>query len=228
MNINVKTVLRPVMLSLLPALLFSSNATAFEAGDIIVRAGVANVSPSVSSSNISVDDTEQTGTGVDVNDNTQLGILGTYMLTNQWGVSVLASSPFKHDISGENIGIDDIGSTKQLPPTLTLDYFPLKHTNPWQPHIGLGLNYTIFYSEDSSSELDSGLGGGTRLDLTNSLGLAVKAGLDYRINDRFGLNATVFWIDIDTEATITSNTSRVTVDVDVDPFVYMFTASYKF
>jgi len=223
----IKKIPRKSLFKAVTLMLVTSNVAAFEAGDIVVRAGAANVSPNDSSSTISVNDTEVAGTGVNVDFNTQLGITTTYMLSNQWGVSLLASTPFKHDINGENIGINDIGSTKQLPPTVTLDYFPLKHTSAWQPHIGVGFNYTIFYSEDTSSELDNALGN-TSLDLTNSFGLAVKAGLDYKINDRWGLNATAFWIDIDTEATIESDAGTVTVDVNIDPIVYMLGISYKF
>lgn len=93
-------------------MLFSSSANAYDAGDIVVRAGVANVSPNVNSSNISINDNVVAGTGADVDDDTQLGIVGTYFLTNNLGVSVLASTPFKHDAIGENIGINAIGSAK--------------------------------------------------------------------------------------------------------------------
>ena len=110
---------------------------------------------------------------------------------------------------------------------MTLDYFPLNSKSAWQPYIGVGLNYTIFYSEGTSTELDTALNDSdARLDLTNSLGIVVRAGLDYKINDRWGLNATAYWIDIDTEATIES--SAATVDVEIDPFVYLLGISYKF
>ena len=223
MFMNKKTNLYKSLLCATSMLFISTNVAAFEAGDIVVRAGVAHVSPDDSSSEVSVNGIAQPGTGVDVEDDTQLGLIATYFVTNNLGVSLLASSPFKHDIKGEDLGVDDIGSIKQLPPTLTLDYFPLKSTNAFQPHIGVGFNYTIFYSEDSSSEL-----GADSLDLTNSFGLALKAGVDYQINDRWGVHATAFWIDIDTEATIQAGANTITVDVDVDPFVYLAGFSYKF
>ena len=225
---NNKLTFKPAIIGCAFIVLFSSTANAYEAGDIVIRAGVANVSPDASSSNISINGNAVEGTGVDVDDDTQLGIIGTYFLTNKLGVSVLASTPFKHDAIGENIGINDIGSAKQLPPTVTLDYFPLNHTNKLQPHIGAGFNYTVFYSESTSSEFESAFGDSS-LDLDDSFGLALKAGLDYQINDKFGINATVFWIDIDTDATInTFDGSVINVDIEVDPFVYIISASYKF
>lgn len=225
---NKRTNLFPVLISSASMLFFSCTTSAFEKGDIIVRAGPANVSPDASSSNINVNGTDIPGTSADVEDNTQLGIIATYMLSNHLGVSVLASTPFKHDIKGENIGINDIGSTKHLPPTLTLDYFPLKSSNAFQPHIGLGLNYTVFFSDSTSSEFNAALGDSS-LDLDNSFGLALKAGFDYQINDKFGISATVYRIDIDTDATIdTFNGTEIKVDVDIDPYVYMLGATYKF
>lgn len=217
-----------VILSCISMVFSSFSANAFEAGDVIIRAGVAYVSPDESSTNLSINDVAVQNTGVGVESNTQLGAIGTYMVTDHWGVSVLASTPFKHNIKGENIGISDVGSAKHLPPTVTLDYFPLKASSPLQIHAGLGLNYTIFYTEDLSSEFNNAFSGENRLDLTNSLGLALKAGLDYQINDKFGINATVYRIDLDSDATISTATARIDVDVDIDPYVYIVGLSYKF
>ena len=229
MNLIKQTSTLPFIISGLSALLLSSTANAFEAGDIIVRAGVAHVAPSSSSSNVSLNGTAIAGTGVNVDSDTQLGIVGTYMLKSYLGVSVLASTPFDHDIRGNDaVGIDRIGTAKQLPPTVTLDYFPLKSSNPFQVHFGLGLNYTRFFSDDTESEFDDAFGSSS-LDLDDSFGLALKAGFDYQINDKFGINATVYRIDIDTDATInTASGSVLTVDVDIDPYVYIIGASYKF
>lgn len=219
--------LLPVLVTSLSALFLSCAVNAYDAGDVIVRAGPTNVSPDDRSSSISINDVAISGTGVDVEDDTQLGIVATYMISNQWGVSLLASTPFKHDIKGENIGIDDIGSIKHLPPTLTIDYFPLKNNKKWQPHIGIGVNYTTFFSGDTSSELNNALGK-SNLELDDSVGLAIKLGLDYQFNDKFGINATMYRLDINSDATIDSPAGQVSVDVDIDPYVYMIGANYKF
>ncbi len=223
----IQTTIHSLLYFIISAFLFSSNATAYKKGDVIVRAGAATVAPSVSSSNVTLGGSELADTGVDVENDTQLGLIATYMLNNQLGLSLLASTPFAHDISGENIGIDNVGTADQLPPTLTIDYFPANPSSVWQPHFGIGLNYTIFFSEDTAQELDNALGNSS-LDLTNSLGLALKVGLDYKITDHFGINASIFWIDIDTDATIQSSAGTVEVDVDIDPIVYLLSATYRF
>ena len=58
--------------------------------------------------------------------------------------------------------------------------------------------------------------------------MAARAGFDYPITDKWSINASVWWIDIDTEATIKTDLGNVEFDVDLDPLVYMFGVSYKF
>lgn len=53
------------------------------------------------------------------------------------------------------------------------------------------------------------------------------------ITDTVGVNAAVWWVDIDTEATINAYAGNTradtsTIDVDIDPWVYMVGVSYRF
>ena len=66
------------------------------------------------------------------------------------------------------------------------------------------------------------------LDLDDSWGLSARAGFEYMFNDKWGVNASVWWIDIDTEATIETALADVKFDVEIDPWVYMVGVSYKF
>ena len=104
------------------------------------------------------------------------------------GVELLVAWPFEHDISLDGVG--KIGSTKHLPPTLSLNYhFPTN--SPWKPYVGAGVNYTHFFDEKSS------LGD---LELDASWGFAVQAGIDYVLNDSGMLRLTARYIDIETDA----------------------------
>ena len=84
------------------------TAQAHEAGDIIIRAGIINVDPSGDSDSIVLPTEPATVLpgGVDVDDDTQLSIIGTYMVTDVWGVELLAATPFEHDITQPDLGID--------------------------------------------------------------------------------------------------------------------------
>ncbi|MEM0954022.1 MAG: OmpW family outer membrane protein [Pseudomonadota bacterium] len=214
-------------------------AQAYEKGDWVVRLGAANVNPDTSSDNIDVAGLV-TLDGVDVDDNTQLGITGSYFITDSWSIELLAATPFEHDISVNGVGIA-AGSTKHLPPTLTLNWYPLSEKGgKFQPYLGAGINYTYFFDEDTDSELEAALGVITEpvtgvtdpvpadLDLDDSWGVALRAGFDYALNENWALNAGVWWIDIDTEATISTPLADVKFDVEIDPWVYMVGVAYKF
>ncbi len=123
-------------------LISAPAAFSYEAGDIIVRVGAANVDPST---------TDNTGLGLDVKDDISVGITGTYMLTDNIGVELLAATPFDHDVNLTGVG--KVADTKHLPPTLSIQYFPMDNKSKLQPYIGVGINYTTFFSEGSSAAL---------------------------------------------------------------------------
>ncbi len=174
----------------------STQVMAYEAGDIMVKAGVINVSPK-DDSGIS---------GVKVKDDTQLGLTGTYMVTPQIGIEVLAATPFKHTIEA---GGNRIATTKHLPPTVSAQYYPMDSSSALQPYVGAGLNMTIFFDEDN-------------VVLEDSFGLSVSAGANYHIDDNWMANVGVWYIDIDTDLKGSNNT------VEIDPIVVMAGVGYKF
>ncbi|HLS98827.1 MAG TPA: OmpW family outer membrane protein [Porticoccaceae bacterium] len=228
--------LQPIALGLsLAAAAFASHqASAYEASDIILRVGAATVAPDESSSELSSPALggRVAGSSASVDDNTQLGITGTWMLTPNLGLGLLAATPFEHDVEANtgvlSLGTVDAGSVKHLPPTLTVQYFPMGSGSAIQPYLGAGLNYTTFFSESVAGELESVLGDGS-LTLDDSWGLALEAGIDMALGDNWLLNAAVWYLDIDTTATFRFDSGvRVKTDVDIDPWVYALTLGYRF
>lgn len=228
------------VLALALATLASAPATAYEAGTFIARAGVTLVDPHENSGNVSLNGGD-TPLSVGVDSSTQLGITLTYMVTDHIGVGVLGAVPFQHTITlkgTEALGVGnldgDFADIKHLPPTLSLEYFPNDPGAAFQPYVGVGLNYTTFFSEDLDSSREAQ--GFSGLSLDDSWGLALEAGMDYAITDNLVLNAAVWYIDIDTEATFDFNNPVLTggataagkVDVDIDPWVYMIGIGYRF
>lgn len=224
--------------SLIALAIASPAAFAHKEGDIIVRGGAATVDPQEDSSRISTSATGKIdGTSAGVNSDTQLGLTGTYMITDHVGIELLAATPFNHDISVKGIDaalgtpagtIDgSFADVKQLPPTLSLQYYPMEASSAFQPYVGAGLNYTIFFDDNLTGRQKAN--GFSNLDLDNSVGLAFQVGTDYMLTDNILVNAAVWYIDIDTTATADhSALGKVKVDVDVDPFVYMVGLGYKF
>ncbi len=212
------------------ALAMAPVVNAYEAGDFIVRLGAASVQPDDSSGELRLNGAAIPGSGVSVGNDTQLGITGTYMLTDQLGLSLLAATPFKHGITA-NLGgpVVKAGDTKHLPPTLTLQYYPMDSGSTIQPYIGGGLNYTTFFSESVSSDLEGVLGASGRMSLDDSWGLAFNAGVDVKLDDRWSLGAQIWYIDIDTTAKLSFDSGdQVRVNVDIDPWVYMVSLGYRF
>ena len=93
--------------------------------------------------------------------------------------------------------------------------------------MGLGVNYTLFFDENVDSELEGMFGPGD-LKLDDSWGWAGQLGVDYLLDDHWLLNASVWYLDIETDATFKFAANRVTADVDIDPWVYMLGVGYRF
>lgn len=217
---------------ILAATLIAATPTlAHEAGSFIVRAGAAHVAPNDSSSRISTSATGSlAGTKATVNSDTQLGLTFTYKLTDHIGIELLAATPFSHQVNvqGVGAGIDGkLADVKHLPPTVTLQYYPMTKESRWQPYVGAGINYTTFFDEKLSRAQKAN--GFSSLSLSDSWGLAAQAGMDYMINDHLMFNTAVWYIDIDTQATLRHNTlGKTKVDVDIDPWVFMVGLGYTF
>lgn len=187
----------------------ASNVMAYEAGDVVVRVGLANVDPST---------TDNTGLGLDVDDDTSIGITGTYMLTDNIGLELLVATPFDHDVNLTGVG--KVADTKHLPPTLSIQYFPMDSKSKLQPYIGVGVNYTTFFSEGSSAAL-----GNAEVELDDSFGLAAQLGVDYAVNENWLVNAAVWKMDIDADLKIGGNDVG---EIEIDPVVVMLSVGYKF
>jgi len=219
----IKKLNAPVLL-ISSAMLLSAPAMAYEAGDILLRVGTASVNPEKKS-----DDLDQiAGAQVSANDNTQLGISATYMITDNIGVEILGASPFTHDIKGKGgLAGADIGEVKHLPPTISAQYYFLDKTSAIQPYVGGGLNITVFFDEKTGSDVEAL--GYDELSLDESYGLAVQAGIDYNINENMFVNASAMYAQIGTTATLSGPTAAdLTVDYDLDPMVYRVNFGYKF
>ncbi|QQX78924.1 outer membrane protein OmpW [Shewanella sp. KX20019] len=196
---------------------FTSSALAHQAGDIIVRAGVAVVAPNESSP-IVADVAE-----FSVSNNTQLGLNFGYMLTDNIGIELLAATPFSHDISLGTLG--KIAETKQLPPTLVVQYYFGDAQSKLRPYIGLGVNYTNFYDNKFTDDLDGAL---TDLSMSSSVGLAGQVGVDYQINKNWLVNASVWYAQISSDVKFNLGDVAQKVETDINPWVYMVSVGYTF
>ena len=186
----------------------SSQVFAYGAGDFFTRVGVAKVDPTSNNGEI-------LGADVNVDAETNFAFTLGYRFHDKMGVELLAALPFKHDLQVE--GVTD-GSTKHLPPTLTLQYYPLGGTEARvQPYVGAGINYTLFSDEKTDI--------GASLELDDSWGAAGQVGIDLLIDEHWALNAAAWYIDIDSDAKVGGAEAGT---VEIDPVVVMAGLSYRF
>ena len=182
-------------------------AQAHEQGDWIVRVGLGNVDPKSNNGDIA-----------SVDSGAMLVFNGTYMLTNTVGVELLASAPFSHDIDLAADGTK-VGETKHLPPTLSLQYH-FDTVGDFDPYVGVGINYTLFFDEKTVGPLQGG-----DLDLDNSFGAAAQLGFDYQLTESMSLNLDARWIKIETDARLNGADLET---VEIDPLVYSVTVGWRF
>lgn len=203
------------------------SAHALEGGDLIARIGAVQVAPSGMSGTAAVPSLK-----VEADDNTQLGLTASYMLSSNMAAGVLAATPFKHtvtaDLSALNLGNVESVETKQLPPTVTFQYH-FDATDTVKPFVGAGINYTQFFQEKATATFE-GAAGKTGVSLKDSWGLALEAGVDIEIADGWYANLHTWYIDIETDATLdTANLGKVEIkNIKIDPLVVMLGIGKKF
>ncbi|MFD0727458.1 OmpW/AlkL family protein [Lysobacter brunescens] len=189
----------------------AAPAFAQQAGEWTISVGAHQVNPKSDNGKLAG------GTvPIEVDSNVRPTITAEYFVRDNLGIEVLAAWPFEHDINVPGAG--RVGSTKHLPPTVSLQYHFGQGTV--KPFIGAGVNYTRFFSTETT-----GILAGTDLELDDSFGLAAHVGVDFEVGEKGSIRVDARWIDIDTDAKLNG------VDigtVEIDPLVYGVAYVIKF
>ncbi|WP_313141634.1 OmpW family outer membrane protein [Stenotrophomonas sp.] len=192
--------------------LAAAPAMAQSKGDWTVSAGVHQVAPKSNNGSLAGGTLK-----VDVDSDIKPTITGEYFIADNLGIEVLAALPFKHDININGLG--RVGSTKHLPPVVSLQYH-FNSKGKVSPFVGAGLNYTTFFSEDTTGALAA-----SKLKLEDSWGLAAHAGIDFGIGEKGALRVDLRWIDIDSKVKLDGEKIGT---VNIDPLAYGVSYVFKF
>lgn len=195
------------------ALLFSTALAASMGGSLAAQSqgewtlgfGVGYVDPASNNGTLA-------GAAATIEESARPTFTAEYFFRDNWGIELLAATPFKHDVS---IGGAYAATVKHLPPTLSVNYH-VPTRSAFMPFFGLGVNYTTFFDETSPL-------GVVRVE--DSFGLAAHAGVDYAVSDRGSLRLDLRWIDINSDVTLNG---AYIGQAEVDPLVWGISYIHRF
>ena len=184
----------------------TAPAFAQQAGEWTFSVGAHQVNPKSDNGSLAAGTLD-----VEVGSNVRPTITAEYFIRDNLGIEVLASLPFQHDI--DIAGVGNVGSTKHLPPTVSLQYHFGR--GKVKPFVGLGVNYTRFFSTKTEGPI-----AGAELELSDSWGLAGHVGIDFQVGAKGAIRVDYRRIDIDTKAKLNGANLGTRNQVNIDPSVY--------
>jgi outer membrane protein len=135
------------------------------------------------------------------------------------GPATLGSVPY----SGQRIA-----TARWLSPSLLFEYVFGRANARLRPYLGVGVNYTRFFSRQSTAAGNAVSGGPTSISLPVSVGPAATAGLSYAISDRWHVYASYSVARVNTR--LTADTAGVlrTSEIHFWPNAVVVSAGYSF
>jgi len=109
-----------------------------------------------------------------------------------------------------------------FPPILTLKY-RLRNLGPFEPYIGVGINYTQFF--DESIPAGSPV---TAIRFEDSVGPAVQFGVDYKISDRFYVRADARRVWLNSHVDIQAGAVDIDAEVEINPWIPSVGVGFRF
>ena len=162
--------------------------------------------------------------GIAASDKTIPEVDVTYFLTRNLAAELILTVPQRHDVSiTKGIAAERIGSFKELPPTLLLQYHFMPDST-FRPYVGLGVNYTKI----SNVNLRSSIAAIGQLGLDgSSTGLAFQGGFDVKLDKQLFLNVDVKKIQIRTDVKQLNNGEKIST-LKLDPWAVGVGLGWRF
>jgi outer membrane protein len=135
------------------------------------------------------------------------------------GPATLGSVPFNGQV---------LSTAKWFAPTLLAIYVFGPEDAQFRPYLGAGVNHTKFYDLKSTPAGDAASGGPTAITLSSSTGLAVTAGLRWRIKDRWAAYASYDYSRVNSD--YSGNTAGFvrTTHIKFNPYTLVVSLGYSF
>ncbi|HSW04997.1 OmpW/AlkL family protein [Aquabacterium sp.] len=161
------------------------------------------------------------GADAEVGDATTAIFVYERLVSPNFGIELVLGVPPKitSRASGTVAFLGEVLSARNVAPTLLFNYHFGQPGDTLRPYLGAGINYTRFVDIKSSLASD--------VQMSDSVGLAVHAGIDYALNKQWGLFASVSALKVKSDL-VASGSTVLTTTIDFKPIVYSMGASYRF
>lgn len=137
------------------------------------------------------------------------------------GAELVLGIPPKIDgnAAGSMAFLGKVFSARSVSPTLLLNYRFGVPGDKWRPYVGAGVNFTRFTDIRSSIAPD--------VRMSDSWGPALQAGVDYAIDGKWGLFASVAALKVKSDL-MAIGTTVLTTTIDFRPLVYSAGVTYRY
>jgi len=236
------------------SILSSFSSLAYEKGDVLLRMGMSLIEPHEESDSLSItnppigalDNVLGSKTGLEVGNASALAGTLSYVFDKNWGIETLIGLPVELDVTITGLtalGLDDLASLNILPLTVSLQYYPTMNHSPFQVYAGIGLNYAHMSNVELDDSVQANLmAEDVDFSFDDSFGLVMDVGVDWQVNDKWFVNASVcyFTLETDVEAEITQSAAlggialagpidaQLETSIKANVFIYFLTAGYRF
>jgi outer membrane protein len=206
--------------SLAVALGLAVPCAAVQAQDSSIKVGVARYTTNSKSTGI-------VGAGIPPGADAETGDATTLLFEyERWfspnvGVELALGLPPEIDAkaTGSVAFLGEVLSAKNVTPTLFVNYHFGNTGDRWRPYVGVGINYTKFVDIKNPF--------GWKVEMSDSVGLAGKAGIEYALSEKWGLFASVTALKVESDL-VASGATVLKTTIDFRPVVYSIGASYRF
>jgi len=204
------------------------GAHAQSAGTKMIRIGGTQITPQVTSGNMTAPSFPNTQT--DVGSDTQLGGGLTYMYTDNLSIDLPLAMPFTHKLLGAGAlaGAGQVGSVKALPFTVFGQYRFNEPVALFRPYVGIGITYAYFYDETGSGTLTATTNPGgspTKLSVGSKFALTPQIGFSYVLNEKWTLDTSYSKTFLKNRTTFSTGQ---TIDTTLNPDTFSIGLGMKF
>ena len=186
----------------------------------IVRFTLAGVFPDLEGS-LSSNGVAIPGAGVELNPAVSGNIDVGYFFTNNIAVGFTLGTPAYGTIRGTGtLANTGAGASSYYAPIVVMLQWHFTQFGAIKPYIGIGPEYTAFFGVRN--------GALRNVRIQNAWGFALEGGVDYALDNRWGINASVARVFSGTTATGTFGGAPISAKIDVNLLIVRSGVTYRF